>query len=328
MAGLSSRIEQLWWRREEPPLLLRLIEPIYAAASRRDQEKRAADAIEPPLPLISVGNITVGGSGKTPFVIWLADRFRSHGFRPVILCRGDGGTSRVSRLVTADSDPVVSGDEACLLAQASGCPVIAARDRIAGAQLAAAHGDMLILDDGFQYRQLQRRCDIVLVPTEGLGNGHLLPAGPLREPVTALERADLIVRSGRSSSQPLTGAREWRWQARPLALRDAMGLGLERPDSVFAAAAIARPERFFDDLESLGVILKGRRVFADHHRYSEGEVAELAALECPVVVTAKDAVKLAPLWPNGRPLWVLDQAGDGEPGLFEAILARVGGAPA
>jgi len=327
MAGLNNRIERIWWRRQEPPLLLRLVEPLYAAISRRDQKWRAAGAVAPPLPLISVGNITAGGSGKTPFVIWLADHLRQHGYRPVILCRGDGGTSRAPLLVTADSDPALAGDEACLIAQATGCPVIAARDRIAGCQLAAAYGDMLILDDGFQYRQLQRRCDIVLLPAEGVGNGHLIPAGPLREPLQGLARADLIVRSGRGDAAPLTGEREWRWQARPLALRDAMGLGLERPGNVFAVAAIARPERFFNDLQTLGLTLEGRRSYPDHHGYTAAEAAELAALDAPVVVTAKDAVKLVPLWPSGQPLWVLDQAGEGEPGLLEAILAKAAGAP-
>ena len=327
MSGPSSRIERLWWRREEPPLLLRLVEPVYAAISRRDQGRRAAGAVEPPLPLISVGNVTVGGSGKTPFVIWLADRLRNHGFRPVILCRGDGGTSRAPLLVAADSDPAVAGDEACLLAQASGAPVIAAKDRVAGAQLAATHGDILILDDGFQYRQLKRCCDIVLVPAAGVGNGHLIPAGPLREPLTALSRADLIVRSGQGDAEPLAGKREWRWQAMPQGMRDVMESGAERPERVYAVAAIARPERFFDDLAALGLTLEGKRCYPDHYGYREREVAELAALGAPIAVTAKDAVKLAPLWPSGQPLWVLDQAGEGEAGLVEAILAKVKAAP-
>ena len=328
MSSLASRIERIWWQQQAPPLALRLAEPLYGFISNLHLKRRAANRVAAALPLISVGNITAGGSGKTPFVIWLAGQLQEHGYRPVILCRGDGGTSRSPLFVTAETDPSLAGDEAVLLARTSGCPVVAARDRIAGSCLAAGHGDIIILDDGFQYRQLERSCDIVLVPAEGVGNGHLIPAGPLREPIAALGRADLVVRSGVGDSQAITAVREWRWAARPGEIRDVMQTGAERPVRMVAVAAIARPERFFDDLQSLGVMLSGRRAYADHHCYRDKEVAELAALDTPVVVTAKDAVKLAPLWPSGQPLWMLEQQGEGEPGLFEAILARVTPAPA
>jgi tetraacyldisaccharide 4'-kinase len=273
--------------------------------------------------MISVGNITAGGSGKTPFVIWLAQTLQEHDYSPVILCRGDGGKTKHSVLVQTNDDPAIVGDEACLLAEVSGCPVIAARNRIDGSLLAAKYGDILILDDGFQYRHLLRICDIVLIPAEGVGNGHMIPAGPLREAVSSLARADIIVRTGDSEAKPLSSGKEWNWSARPVALRDAKQTGAMQPDNVFAAAGISRPQRFFDDLILLGLDVTGTRSYPDHHCFSAQDVTELTTAGEAVAITAKDAVKLAPLWPETKPLWVLDQHGVGESGLLKAILKQL-----
>lgn len=327
MSGLHSWLEGVWWRSGSPPALLSLVEPLYAAISRRHLKRRAKACVTPPIPMISVGNITAGGSGKTPFVIWLAGALRQHGYRPVILCRGDGGKSSAPRQVTAETDAALAGDEACLLAGATGCPVVAAKDRVAGCRLAAGLGDILILDDGFQYRHLGRACDIVLVLAEGVGNGHMIPAGPLREPLAALERADMVVRTGEGAAEALTSSREWRWSARPEELRDAMQTGAAKPEKAIAAAAIARPGRFFNDLERVGLEISDRRVYPDHYRYRQQDVSDLTAPGLAVVVTAKDAVKLAPLWPPQLPLWVLPQKGHGEPGLIERILEYIRKAP-
>jgi tetraacyldisaccharide 4'-kinase len=323
MINLHSWLENIWWQSSPPPLLLRAIEPVYKAISRLHLQRRSVNPEQPSLPMISVGNITAGGSGKTPFVIWLALALREHGYKPVILCRGDGGKATQATLVQADDDPAIVGDEACLLAALSACPVIAAQDRVAGSRLAVEHGDLLILDDGFQYRHLHRVCDIVLIPATGIGNGHLIPAGPLREPVSALTRADIIVRTGQAASKALSPGREWSWSARPVALRDAKQTGAKQPASVFAAAGIARPQRFFDDLISLGVDVTGTRSFPDHHRFSTQDVITLSAAGESIAVTAKDAVKLAPMWPENEPLWVLDQQGMAEAGLLETILAQI-----
>jgi tetraacyldisaccharide 4'-kinase len=320
----SAWLEQIWWRSPSPPpLLLRLAERIYASISRMHIRYRARHAISASLPVISIGNITAGGSGKTPFTLWLSDALQNSGLKPVILCRGDGGAGKKPVLVNADSDPSVVGDEARLLAEQSACPVIAARDRIAGSRLAGEHGDILILDDGFQYCHLQRCCNIALIPAEGVGNGHMIPAGPLREPVHALSRADIIVRTGKGEGKALGHDREWRWSAVPDMLEDITGVQKERPDTIFAAAGIARPERFFSDLAGMNITLSGKKAYPDHHRFSTEDVKELTAQRRNVAVTAKDAVKLAPIWPQGAPLWVLSQQGQGEEGLLEEIQSVV-----
>jgi len=276
--------------------------------------------------MISVGNITAGGSGKTPFVLWLADVLGQLGYSPVILCRGDGGKTSSPTIVRPDADVKQVGDEAKMLAQMSGCPTIVAADRIAACSLIDENlGDVLILDDGFQYRHLERCCDIVLVPAEGTGNGHLIPAGQLREPVTALDRADIIVRTGSKTEidrcQPLSGNSEWSWVREPAGLVDAADSGATVPDSVYAVTAIARPQRFFDDLKASGLKLSGHQSYPDHHPFTDKNVRELLNLHTNIAVTAKDAVKLKPIWPKNRPLWLLRLQGTGQAGLPDAITA-------
>jgi tetraacyldisaccharide 4'-kinase len=322
--ALARRIERAWWRQTPPSPLLKAASRLYARLARRDQRHRLSLRQTPPLPLISIGNITVGGSGKTPFAIWLADALISRGYRPVILCRGDGGSLHAPALVGPDMPARVAGDEARLLADACACPVIAGRDRVAGAVMAADYGDTILLDDGFQYRQLARNLDIVLVPAAGTGNGHLLPAGPMREPLTALDRADLIVRTGPGTVMPLALAQhQWHWQAHIARLEDAMQTGATEPRHVTAVSAIARPERFHDDLARHGCTIDAVRVFPDHHRFRRHDIEQLLALPTPVVVTAKDAVKLVPLWPRERALWIARQQAEAEAGLIEAIVERL-----
>ncbi|MDQ6982842.1 MAG: tetraacyldisaccharide 4'-kinase [Mariprofundus sp.] len=323
MPNLHNRIEQMWWKPCQPPLLLRCIEPVYAAISRIHLNRRAAHTTAPPLPMISVGNITAGGSGKTPFVLWLADLLNQTGYSPVILCRGNGGKNSSPTVVSPDADVKQVGDEAKMLAEMSGCPTIVAADRIAACSLIDNLGDVLIMDDGFQYRHLERCCDIVLVPAEGTGNGHLIPAGPLREPVTALDRASIIVRTGSKTEndrcQPLGENPEWYWVREPTGLIDAMGGDTDHPDSIYAVTTIARPQRFFDDLKNCGLELSGTKSYPDHHPFTDKDVLELLHLHKNIAVTAKDAVKLVPLWPKKRPLWLLQLQGTGQPGLLDAI---------
>ena len=321
---LHQRIEQMWWNtRRKPNVVLSALSGFYALIMRFDQQQRLKQAVQPPIPMISVGNITIGGSGKTPFVGWLAAALKERGFTPVLLSRGDGANNQTPHPVSRYSLAHEVGDEAVLLYRLSGCPVIAGRDRIAGAQLAAEYGDMLILDDGFQYRQLQRVCDIVLVPCEGVGNGCLLPAGPLRERVSALDRADVIVRSGSSDFQPLSDQKEWFWSAKAGSVCDWNSHGdilLEVSRPVHLVTGIARPGRVLHDLKALGYDVAEHSCFADHHAYTKQDIQTLLENPASVVTTAKDAVKLLRLWPEDLPLWVLEQQTEAQDGLIDAIM--------
>jgi len=321
---LHQRIENMWWNtRRAPNMLLRAASSVYALLSRFDQKQRLKRAVRPSIPMISVGNITVGGSGKTPFVAWLASELKGEGFRPVLLSRGDGANNQIPHLISQYSKAHEVGDEAVLLYRLTNCPVIAGRDRIAGAALAAEHGDILILDDGFQYRQLERICDIVLVPSEGVGNGSLLPAGPLREPLSALDRADIIVRSGAAEAGPLSDQQEWHWSASPGFVRDwnsSDDILLEASKPIHLVTGIARPKRVIADLHSLGFNIAQYDRFADHHAYTQQDVQQLMQKHRSIVTTAKDAVKLIPLWPCDMPLWVLEQQIEAEDGLARQIV--------
>lgn len=323
MTGLHGWLEKLWWT-GRPPAALRLLARIYGAVSRRHLQQRAAHTIQPRLPLISVGNITAGGSGKTPFVTWLARALKERGRKPVILCRGDGGQVRSPLQVRSGHKASEVGDEAKLLFELTGCPVIAGRDRIRGSEMAVEHGDVIILDDGFQYRHLARCCDIVLVPAEGIGNGFGIPAGPLREPLGALDRADIIVRSGHGKAAPVQKQKpEWQWKLKPAGLVDIMHTDTDAPTICIAVAGIARPKRFLDDLQASGLVILESRLYPDHYDFTTTDIQAVLSSGQPVVVTGKDAVKLQPLWPAGTPLWVLQQEPDEALDLLENILDRL-----
>lgn len=320
---IYQSIEFLWWCKEKPNLLLRGLSRLYRIGSKYDQKKRCENAVKAPLPLISIGNISVGGSGKTPFTIWLAQQLKKHHFNPVILCRGDGGKGTSPQLLNHHSLTKDVGDEAVLLHRMSHCPVISAQDRITASNMAAEYGDVILLDDGFQYRQLQRQCDIVLVPDEGFGNGYMLPAGPLREMPESLNRADIIVRAGTTSNKPLTASKEWHWHTKPQPLNDWNQCAKKTPKSVIAVSAIARPQRFKKSLQTLDIHVDASYFFPDHHAFTKQDMINIWQHDTTIAVTAKDAVKLLPLWPENRPLWVLEQGFEGEEGLVEAILASL-----
>ena len=247
-----------------------------------------------PVPVIVVGNITVGGTGKTPFVIWLADELRKRGRKPGIVTRGYGGDSRVPLRVQADSDPGQVGDEAVLLARRSGAPVVAGRDRVAAAELLHQSGqvDVVLSDDGLQHYRLPRCHEIVLLDgSRGLGNGWLLPAGPLRETEARLGGVEVVIK------QVPGGSFTW-----PDALR--MGLktdavvslqdGERRPLSNFAGqpvhaiAAIGNPAQFFATLQAAGLKVDGRPL-PDHAPLTAEDIS--FGDDLPVFMTEKDAVK-------------------------------------
>ncbi len=332
-ARLTQWVEAFWWRKKAPPIWMRPLAHGYGWISRRHMAARERAAVVPPLPLVSVGNITVGGSGKTPFVLALAHGMVQRGVKPVIVCRGDGGQAGVPALVPEDGDPLRFGDEAVMMAQAGVAPVIAGKDRLAAAEMAAGVGDVMLLDDGFQYRQILREpgrsCDVVLLPVEGVGNGALLPIGPLREPCSGLKRASVVVVSGVEAGAPappllhdVPEEKVFFWNAPLSALEEGIRGDDEvvaYPKQVLLVTAIARPERVVSSLESLGVEVVEHRVFPDHYCYRALDVARLCAQRLPVVTTMKDVVKLRRLWPLSRSLWVCRQRLT----VCDALMARI-----
>jgi len=246
-----------------------------------------------PVPVIIVGNITVGGTGKTPLVIWLARWLRTRGWRPGIVARGYGGKSSHWPLeVTGESAPSLVGDEPVLVASNCGCPVWVDPDRVRGARalLASRPCDVLVADDGLQHYALGRDLEICVVDGKRRqGNGWCLPAGPLREPRARLLSADLVVTNGNgpapgeySMRLVLGVARSVSDPARELSL-DAF-----RGRRAIAIAGIGNPDRFFQALGELGVIADERR-FPDHHPFTEADLPESEGV--PVLMTEKDAVK-------------------------------------
>jgi tetraacyldisaccharide 4'-kinase len=262
----------------------------------------------PGVPVVVVGNLTVGGAGKTPLVIWLATQLRKRGMRVGIVLRGYGGSARVPTLVSADSDPLVVGDEALLLAQRTDCTVCVGRDRAAAAERLVAEGCQLILaDDGLQHLALRRDVEIVVIDgVRGFGNGALLPAGPLREPLTRIRMADVVVVNGEPAAALATVVGHPPvMQLRPVELVQ-LNTGARSPlemlrgRRVHAVAGIGHPARFFAQLRTLGALIE-EHAFADHQRYLPHDLTfDGAGL---IVMTEKDAVKCRAL-ANDR-MWML-----------------------
>lgn len=252
-----------------------------------------------PVPVIVVGNITVGGTGKTPLVIWLVRLLQQAGYHPGIVTRGYGGQAQQwPQQVTSGSDPLMVGDEPVLLAHHCRCPIAAAPDRLAAArQLLQSGCDLVISDDGLQHYRLGRDIEIVVVDgVRRFGNGQLLPAGPLREPLSRLHQVQYVVANGVAADG------EIRMSLAPgtvRALSDDLttrALGDFRGMQVHAVAGIGNPGRFFELLRQAGLSVT-EHPFPDHHRF----VAEDLAFDddLPILMTEKDAVKCRS-YANGR----------------------------
>ncbi len=280
------------------------------------------------LPAVSVGNLSVGGTGKTPISAWLAQRFLSLGARPAILLRGYG-----------DDEPLVHER------LTPGAIVVADADRVRGAATARGRGaQVLVLDDAFQHRRAKRDLDIVLVAAEQARAHRLLPAGPFREPRSALGRAQVLIVTRKRATRAEADAVAAQWAAEQPALTIAVASlapgdlvrvgGSERKQvsslrgaAVLAISAIGAPSTFEGQLADMGATVESA-AFADHHAFTDAEVGALAARAAAtgmVVCTLKDAVKLEGRWPRQAPaLWYLSQAVTIErgAGALEGLLAR------
>lgn len=252
-----------------------------------------------PVPVIIVGNVTVGGTGKTPLVLWLAAFLQQHGVKPAIVSRGYGIRDKTPRPVAPTSDPAQCGDEPVLLAQRSGCPVWVGADRVAAARaLLTAHPDtdVVISDDGLQHYRLDRDITIAVIDgLRGLGNGLMLPSGPMREPASRLSYVDaVVVNGGAHGSQVFPGAFTMRLEGGEFrnVLNPAWVVGPEyfQNKRVRAVAGIGHPPRFFLHLNALGMQFEAAP-FRDHHAYTADDLAWPHT--DAIVMTEKDAVKCA-----------------------------------
>ncbi len=250
-----------------------------------------------PVPVIVVGNISVGGTGKTPFVIWLAQALRQQGYRPGIITRGYGGQSqRWPLLVTTQTDPLMAGDEAVLLAQRTGVPVSAGPDRVQAAEylLQQTNANVIVSDDGLQHYRLGRDLSVIMLDGQRhLGNGWRLPAGPLREPASRMDEADVVIGKTDSPSEAVLPAGAL---AMHLSLWDAVSIldGARRPLAGFAGrpvhalAGIGHPQQFFEALRKHGLQVDGRAM-PDHAALAPADLA--FDDDAPVLMTEKDAIK-------------------------------------
>jgi len=242
-----------------------------------------------PLPVVVVGNISVGGNGKTPFVISLCEILQKQGYKPGVVSRGYGGkSSAYPLLVTETTLGKQAGDEPVLIYKRLGIPVVVDPVRAHAAHYLHQHCDVdvIITDDGLQHYALQRDIEIVIVDGQRrYGNQHIMPMGPLREPLSRLKKVDYIINNGASH------AGEFTMQLMPSACRRVDGTAEQlAPTTVNACAAIGHPPRFFDTLTTQGFSLNKQVAFADHHAYVKPDFAPFTA-EFPLLMTEKDAVK-------------------------------------
>ena len=291
--SLSSRLQQHWSRVDPVSLMLIPLSLIYWVVifvRRTAYELGIFKIQEFSVPVVVVGNLTVGGTGKTPFVISLAEQLKQRGWNPGVVSRGYQGEAFEPRVVPADGDTGFFGDEPVLISRKTGLPVVVAcRRSEAVNRILAESVDLVISDDGLQHLAMGRDAEIVLIDgTEQFGNGLLLPAGPLREPISRLRSVDIRVRRGGSARsgeyvvEPRLGA------ARNLVTGEEVSLDLFRDQSPAAVAGIHRPERFFEMLAEEGLTVT-EYSFADHHQFSPDDLPA----NTTVLMTEKDSVKCA-----------------------------------
>ena len=291
---LERAVQRLWSRCGPPARALWPLSALYCAIARHRRRRFLAHPPEPlPVPGIVVGNISIGGTGKTPAVIALCAWLRRQGWRPGVISRGYGGRGLAApQRVTAHSRPAEVGDEPVLIARRTGVPVVVSPDRRAAARylLAQADCDILLADDGLQHYRLARDIEIAMIDgRRRLGNGYCLPAGPLREPPQRLRTVDFIlVTDGppQAGKYPLRLRLGDAWSLRDPACRRPLSAFAGAP--VHAVAGIGHPERFFVALEAggLGIV---RHPFPDHHRFRPADLDFAGAKT--VLMTEKDAVK-------------------------------------
>jgi tetraacyldisaccharide 4'-kinase len=324
-------LNRIWYEGLPPPWWLRSLAGLYGAvaAVRRDlYRSNLRRSTRLAVPVIVVGNLSVGGTGKTPLVLWLTEQLKGRGLAPGIVTRGFGGRVRGPRLLDATAEPADAGDEPVLLQRRAGVPVAVGRDRPAAAALLQRAGcNLIISDDGLQHYALERDCEIVVV--DGLrrfGNGRLLPAGPLREAPQRLRRVDALVVNGGEAAAVASGSLLEQTFAMGLVAGSAVALvgGEQRALAAFrgapvhAVAGIGNPRRFFAMLRDAGLELI-EHPLADHAQIAADDIC--FPDRNPVLMTEKDAVKCGRLADDRH--WYVPIAAGFEPAAREALLEIV-----
>lgn len=279
-------------------------------------------------PVVVVGNINVGGTGKTPLVIWLAEQMKLAGYKPGIISRGYGGSARLVTEVLPDSNPIQVGDESVLIAARTKCPVFVSADRVsAGQHLLKSYPEcnIIISDDGLQHYRMQRDVEIVVYDSvKGFGNGALLPAGPLRESQARLKTVDAFVSNGADSRKSLACFNPVTMK---LVATDFYNLvDVQKKSSaqafshlkILAVAGIGNPQRFFDQLHAMGLQFESL-AYADHY------VFQAKDFECTnadvILMTEKDAVKCRPFAQSN--FWVLPVSAQLNDSLMSLVLNKL-----
>ena len=320
-----------WSRRGATAIALLPLTLLWRAASA--VKEATACPYKSAIPVVCVGNLTAGGTGKTPLVGWLADRMSERGWRPAILTRGYGGSAAGPLWVDpAEHDAGLCGDEPLMLAD--GRAVMVARDRAAGARAIASNGafDLIIMDDGMQNPTLQRTLTIgVFDGGSGIGNGLLIPAGPLRTPfASGLDQLDMAVINGEDETalRPRIASKLPVFDA---ALRPEAGVIETLADTpLLAFAGIGRPARFFAGIESLGGQIAKKLSFADHHPYSQQDLAQIQEDAqrhgAEMITTQKDWMRLPADWRARVAMLPVSVDMDDETGFLDSLEGRLAAA--
>lgn len=305
----SDRLVQAWYADEASMGWLSPLERLYRRVVERKRQRFLTGRVasyRAPVPVIIVGNITVGGTGKTPLILWLIEYCRARGLRPGVVSRGYGGRPpQLPWRVKTTDDPACAGDEPVLLVQRSGVPMAVDPQRSRAIELLLEQEslDLILCDDGLQHYHVQRDLELVLIDeARGLGNGRCLPAGPLREPASRLHQVDAVLFNGTAEDK----TQGYGMTLEPVQLVH-VASGEQQPLEYFpagqamhAVAGIGNPQRFFETLRRLGW-QPHEQAFADHARFTAEDLQFVDDL--PILMTEKDAVKCRPFAPENA--WYL-----------------------
>jgi tetraacyldisaccharide 4'-kinase len=320
-----KRLDSYWYSQNPLVWLLLPVSLLYRALTwvrRRLYANGMIASTRIPVPVVIVGNISVGGTGKTPLLIALCELLQRQGLAVGVVSRGYGADYAGVHVLADDDDPRLCGDEPLLIHRRTGCQVVIGRDRVAAAQrlLETAACDLILSDDGLQHYRLQRDLELAVVDAQrGFGNGYCLPAGPLREPVSRLRSVDLVVwhRPDPIDDREFCFCLEF-GDALNLSTGEARPLADFSGQRVHAVAGIGYPPRFFRQLRAAGLDVI-EHAFADHHRYLMHDLDFRDNL--PVLMTEKDAVKCRNMQLPG--LWAVPVSARLSQALEQAFVGRV-----